>query len=419
MKKKTAAARSAGGCRVLDTASVVREFPILAEKPGTIFFDNASTSQKPASVIDAVSSFYGKECSNGGHSYPMAKAVFDRCEETRRSAAEFIGARPEDVVVTSGATASLNAIAYSWGLANLRDGDEVIVCLEDHKSTVLPWLNLRDQLRRLGRRVKVVGMPLNENGMYNLEALKRKLSDKTRLVAISHVHQIYGHEMEVEKVRRIVGRRVLLSVDASQSVGRRLVDVKRLGADFLSFSGHKMFAATGVGILYVAPRAAKKMTPFIVGGGTPACLGTRPRLDTETLQAKLESGTPDISAIFSLKPAIEYVNRLGIETIAATLAQLTGELHDALASLPGIVFAAGMNESGSRQGCGILSFRFEQAAMDKLSAYLADANILVKSGAQAVAGRRSHEDLLRVSMHVYNRRTEIDQLIKVLASALR
>jgi cysteine desulfurase/selenocysteine lyase len=401
---------------------VRKEFPIFANHPEITFFDNASTSQKPASVIQTITDFYTHSCANAGRaSYSLSTKAAQEIEQTRNRIARFLNADSSEIVFTSGSTESLNMVAQCWGLANLKSGDEVMVCFEDHKSTVLPWLNLKDLLARFGVSIKIVPVNIHAEGDYELKSIREQLTARTRLLAITHVHHLYGLDMEVKAIRAIVGENVLISLDASQSVGHRPVDVKDLTVDFLSFSGHKMFAANGVGVLWVATKLHGQLIQHKPGGSTPGQLTNDSfTLANRSLPALLEAGTQNIPAILSLKSAVELIERVGINRIEKHVSELTHRLYDGLKLLPGIEFSPGFGRCGCHTitGYGILSFRFEQTATSDLAFLLDSEKVLVRTGDHCLTNRQQGDDYVRVSLHIYNTEAEIDRLLAVLTANL-
>ncbi len=385
-------------------SDVRKEFPIFANRPEFVFFDNASTSQKPASVIQAITDFYTQSCANAGRaSYSLSTKATKEIEETRLRVAAFLNADRSEIVFTSGSTESLNTVALSWGLANLKSGDEVMVCFEDHKSTVLPWLNLKALLEHFDLSIMIVPISIHPEGDYDLKSIREKVSARTRLLAITHVHHLYGMDMEVKVIRQIMGESVLISLDASQSVGHRKVDVKELGADFVSFSGHKMFAANGVGVLWIAPKLHQQLIQIKPGGNTSGQFNANSfTRSSSSLPTLLEAGTQNIPAILSLSPAIDFIEKVGIDRIEKHVSQLSFYLYEGLKNLPGLEFSPGFGHCGCHNviGYGILSFRFEQITTSDLAFLLDSENILVRTGDHCLTNRNHGDDFLRVSESV-------------------
>lgn len=404
----------------IDVRSVRAQFPAFKECPETVFFDNAATTQKPSTVIGTVTDFYTRECANAGRgSYARSTSLTSRIEEARARVAGFLGADSDDVGFTEGATRSLNTVALAWGLNNLRSGDEIMLCPEDHKSTVFPWFNLKRLLGSFGVQIKVVPIRIHPEGDYDLNSIREGRTDRTRLVAVTHGHHVYGLDMEVDQVRRIVGDDVLISLDASQSVGHRTVNVSQLPVEFLSFSGHKMFAANGIGVLWASPKVRPSLRPVTVGGGmTPKYAARDFRLRGSSLASIIEAGTQNIPSILSMVPAINFIETLGVEAIEVQLRRLTKSLYDGLKELPGIDFSPGVDRCSCHRGTGIVSFRFEQVATSDLVFLFESANILVRTGDHCLSSSRLGDFYARVSLHVYNTVEEIDLLIHLLRQHL-
>ncbi len=393
-----------------------QEFPIFAGHPDLIFFDNASTSQKPASVLQTINEFYALQCTNAGRAaYRWSTKALKAIEETRLAVAQFLNAEGNEVIFTSGATESLNMVATCWGLTNLADGDEIMLCLEDHQSAIFPWLNLKRLLAEFGRQISIVPFPLDTMGDYPFAGIRSRVSTRTRLIAISHIHHVYGLDMEVNAVREIVGKDVVISLDASQSVGHTKVDVKALDVDFVSFSGHKMFAGNGTGILWIHNRRQGEMSPIRLGGYSSATIAKEQlSLNTANLPLLLENGTQNIPSILSLRSAIEFIDKVGLENIERGVSDLTFYLLEQLKTLPHLEFAPGLAVCNCPVGYGIISFRSENISTTDLAFLLDSENIFVRTGDHCLPSAGERPDYLRVSLHLYNTRDEIDRFINVL-----
>lgn len=391
-------------------------FPIFREQPDLIFLDNASTTQKPQVVIDAVAGFYSRDCANAGRAhYASSVRASQAIERARQDVAAFINAQTAEVAFTAGSTDSLNAVALSWGLTNLHDGDEIMLCMQDHSSAVLPWRNLQDTLAQLGRKITIVPFEIHPVGDYDLRSIKRGVSKNTRLIALSHIHHVFGLDMEISEIREIVGPEVKITLDASQSVGHKRVDVKSLDVDFASFSGHKMFAANGVGVLFARTQRHREMIPYRSGGQPVAISGGVDARAREEFIAKIEGGTQDVPSIISLSAAIEFIKRAGVERIETHVSNLTGQLVAGISKIPGVVFAPGPVPCGCPGGFGILSFRFEQASSSDVASALAEERICVRAGVHCRADAQTSEDFIRISMHGYNTSDDV----QILADTLR
>lgn len=403
-----------------NVGSLRQKFPIFARHPDLIYFDSAATSQKPQSVLDEINGYFGERCSNAGRaSYTWSTQLEKSIGHVREKVAAFIGAEESELAFTSGATESLNSVALAWGLKNLRDGDEIMLCRKDHESAVLPWYNLKAMLAVHGKNIRIKTFDIHEVGDYDLKSIREQLSDRTRLIALTHIHHVFGLDMEVKDIREIVGPDVLISLDASQSAGHIKLDVKALGVDFLSFSGHKMFAATGTGALWVNPDVREFLHPCKLGGKGRATAG-EDGLRTPRLSASefFEAGTLNIPGILSLGRAVEFIQSVGQQAIEHHVSDLTVYLYRRLADLPGIIFTPGMGECRCDKGYGILSFQLEQIPSIDLGFLLDEERIFVRAGNHCIYEKHESEDFVRVSMHAYNSREEIDRLMTVLEGAV-
>jgi cysteine desulfurase/selenocysteine lyase len=280
---------------------------------------------------------------------------------------------------------------------------------------VLPWQNLKAVLAGMGRNVSLIPFEIHPVGDYDFRSIKRSLSERTRVIALSQIHHVFGVDMEVAEIRKIVGPGVMMSLDASQSVGHISVDARELDVDFISFSGHKMFAGNGVGVLFAKSERHNELIPFRCGGQAATVASEiNAQLRSEFI-AKVESGTPNIPAIASLSEAICYIENIGLNKVEFHVASLTGQLVASLSTLPGIIFSPGPVTCGCPGGFGILSFRFEQAQSLDIASALADEQIYVRSGLHCRVDQENSEDFIRVSMHAYN----ISEDVQILTESLR
>lgn len=408
----------------LNVAKIKSDFPIFVSHPDLIYFDSASTTQKPKCVLETMSHYYEKQCANAGRAaYAWSSQLEKSIEESRRVVASFLKADPSGLAFTAGATDSLNLVCQSFALHNLEDGDEVILCPKDHRSAVLPWYQVREILKAMGKNIVIKHFDIHEVGDYDLKSIKSQLTPKTKVLAMSHVHHVYGLEMEVAEIREIVGPEVIISLDASQSVGHTAVDLSSQGlpVDFVSFSAHKMLSAPGVGVLYAGERVREKLRPVRLGGKSKAFIVEGELSQAHTTVAELlEAGTQNIPAILALAEAVRYIESIGVERIEAHVSRLTVDLWQKLAALPGIEFAPGIGICGCDRGWGIISFRFRQLSSMDLSFALDEERIFVRSGDHCMYNKEEakDDDFLRVSMHLYNDENDIDEFIAVLSGCL-
>jgi cysteine desulfurase / selenocysteine lyase len=392
------------------------QFPFFINNPDIVYFDNASTTQKPTAVISAINKYLNNYCANAGRgSYTLANKVTKEIEDIREKIKIFINAKsPDEIVFTSGTTASINFITYSWGLHNLKTDDEILVCFEDHDSNVLPWINMKNVLSLAGIQIKIANFKNTSAGDANIQDILSKITGKTRLVVLTHIHNLYGIKTDVEVIRKKINKDVLISLDAAQSAGHIPLNVQDLGVDFLSFSGHKMFASTGTGILFINKRIHNRISPFLVGGGT-----TIPGRSSQILKDipyLLEAGTHNILGIISVGAAIDFINKISIEKIHDQLLTLSQYLLDKLRTVPGIEFLPGIAFCRCAVGYGTIAFNINGIPSSDIGFILNENNIFVRAGTHCTGGVSNKNGAVRVSLHIYNTTEEIDKLVRVLKS---
>ncbi|WP_319945126.1 aminotransferase class V-fold PLP-dependent enzyme [Nocardia macrotermitis] len=386
-----------------------------------IYLDSASTTQKPAPVIAAVEGYLRERTANAGRgSYPWATTLTRTIADVRERTATLLGAAPQEIVFTPGATAGLNAVALSWGLANLRDGDEILYSPRDHASNVYPWLHLRDTLARFGHRIRLVPYRVTALGEADTADIADRLSPRTRLITVSHLHHVFGAVNTLEEVRDRLDPGVLLCFDCSQSGGHVPIDVTELRADFAVLSAHKMFGAPGTGVLYCARRVHEQLVPFLPGGNS----GVAPDdsgLAYAAMPERLEGGTHNIPGILALGAALEVLERIGVELVAEHNRVLTRRLIDGLRPLPGLEFTPGPAHAPCEIGYGTVSFTLAGIGSTDLGFVLAEAGFLVRTGAHCVppADGRDDADSVRVSTHIYTTADDIDRFVGYLAEIAR
>ncbi|MBB5916338.1 cysteine desulfurase/selenocysteine lyase [Nocardia transvalensis] len=391
-------------------------FPALTETTD-VYLDSAATTQKPQQVIDAVRRYHSSRTANAGRgTYPWSTTLARDIDGVRARAAEFLGATPEEVVFTAGATAGLNAVALAWGLANLDDGDEILYSPRDHASNVYPWLQVRAMLRRFGREIRLVPYRVTALGEADVEDIAAKLTTRTRLITVTHLHHVFGALTTLEEIRGRLDPRVLLCFDCSQSAGHLPVDVTALGADFAVASAHKMFGAPGTGLLYCARRVHDQLTAFLPGGNS-GVTHTDSGLAPARMPDRMEGGTHNIPGILALGAALEFLGEVGLDTIAGHNRALTLRLIDGLRPLPGLEFLPGPAHAPCATGYGIVSFTLAGIGATDLGFVLAELGFLVRTGAHCVpprSGASADDDSVRVSTHLYNTAEEIDRFVRCI-----
>lgn len=373
------------------------QFPFFRENPRKIYLDNASTTQKPDRVIEAVEEYLSEASNAGRGEYSLSYRNSEKVSEARKKVAEFIGASEKEVVFTSGATESLNMIPEVWGLENLEDGDEILVSEEGHKSTNLPWYSLKDRLEKQGVNIKIREYRLRTDRRPNYGDIEQKVNEDTRLISLTHIHNSYGSRTDIKKVRKIVGDEVLVSLDACQSISHTAVDVDDLEADFLAFSGHKMFADTGIGILYIEKELHSSVKPYRKGGGKK-----------EGVPHSLEPGTPNISGIVSLGTAVELIQEVGIDSIQEQVRTLCQTLVRELENIEDVTVFSPEDAEGP------IVFKTTKLSPSDIGLYLDKQDIFIRTGDHCAL----EQNTVRVSPHFYNTEEEAEEFVDCLKEVL-
>ncbi len=347
----SAPANTAGPAAAREPAvSALRSlFPALAET-SQVYLDSASTTQKPAAVIEAVHRYHRSRTANAGRgTYGWATSLTREVERVRARMAAFLGAAPDEVVFTGGSTAALNAVALAWGLTNLRDGDEILYSPRDHASNVYPWHHLRRLLAGFGRTVTLVPYRVNALGEADIEDLAARVGPRTRLITVAHLHHVFGGLTTLEELRGRLDPSIALCFDCSQSGGHLPVRVDELGADFAVFAAYKMFGAPGTGVLYCRRDRHHELTPILPGGNSAVSLIDSDLADGPMPQ-RLEGGTHNLPGILALGAALELLDRVGLETVRTHNRALTQRLIAGLRPIPGLEFAPGPAHAPARPG---------------------------------------------------------------------
>ena len=397
----------------LDVERLRKDFPILTQrvrgKP-LVYLDNAATSQKPRSVIEAVSRFYASENANihrGVHFLSeRATVAYDR---VREQVARFVNAAsPAEIVFTRGTTEGINLVAQSWGRSQLRAGDEILITGMEHHSNIVPWQLVAAQTGAVVRAV-----PITDTGELDLAAFDRLLTDRTRLLAVTHLSNALGTINPIRwMVSRARERGAVTLVDGAQSAPHLPVDVRALDCDFFAFSGHKIFGPTGVGVLYGRAELLEAMPPW-QGGGDMIETVTLERSTYAPPPARFEAGTPMIAQVIGLGAALDYVEAVGRPAIGAWEEDLLGYATERVRELEGVRLVGTAREKAS-----ILSFVVEGVHPHDVGAVLDDDGIAIRAGhhcAQPVMQRFGLPATARASFAFYNTRDDVDALVRGLA----
>lgn len=398
---------------MLDPTKIKKDFPILRRevngKP-LVYLDSGATSQKPTSVLDAERNYYEQNNANvhrGAHT--LGDEATQIYQEAREQVAEFIGARSEEVIFVRNTTEAINLVAYAWGLDNLKKDDVVVTTLMEHHANIVPWQELA---RRTGARVEVVG--ITEDGQVDMDDYAQKLKLKPKMVSFVHVSNALGTinpAVEMTKMAHKVGAVVL--IDGAQAVPHMRVDVREIGCDFYAFSGHKMLAPMGIGVLWGRKEIFERMSPFLSGGG----MINEVYIDHSTwdeVPEKFEAGTPNVAGAVGLMSAIDYLERLGMDQVREHDKEVISYSLKVLSKLPR-VRVLGPKDQSIRSGS--VSFEYRGVHAHDVATILDSEGVAVRSGHHCTMPLHNHLGIpasIRASFNVYTTKDDIDALIKAL-----
>ena len=390
-----------------------KEFPILSKQVNSkplVYLDNGASSQKPVSVIDTVKNCYENEYSNvhrGLHF--LSNLATEKFEAVRDKVMKFLGAHDhEEIIFTSGSTEALNLISYSWGNQNLEPGDEIILTTLEHHANIVPWHFLRSR-----KDIKLTWIDPDENGQVSFDMINEKISSKTKMVCITHMSNVFGSIIDVKKICHELKKRGIVSVlDGSQAIVHLEVDVKSIGCDFYTFTGHKLFGPTGTGVLYVNKSRISEMVPFI-GGGEMIRNVSKDNITYNQSPFLFEAGTPGIAEIIGLGAAIDFVQNLDRKAVLDYEKSISEYTRIELEKLDWLV-----RHCFHKDNLAIFSFSMKGNAHAHDIATILDSNgVAVRSGhhcAQPLMNFIGVAATCRASLALYNTEQEIDILISSL-----
>jgi cysteine desulfurase/selenocysteine lyase len=400
----------------IDIQKIRADFPILSRKVNgkpLIYLDNGATSQKPLSVISAIDHYYRDQNANihrGVHT--MSQEITVAYENARATVQKHLNARQAgEIVFTSGTTESINLVAHSFGKKFVSAGDEIIVTAMEHHSNILPWQQLCEEK---GALLKVV--PINDEGELIMDEYKKLLNAKTRIVAVTHISNTLGTINPVKEIIALAhAQNIPVLVDGAQAVPHTAVDVQDMDADFYCFSGHKLFGPTGVGILYGKEKWLNELPPYKVGGGTIKTV-TFEKTEYADVPLRFEAGTPHIEGGIGLAAAIDYVNAVGLDHIAAYEHELLLYVTEQLQKTGGVKIIGNAKNKAS-----VISFVVEGIHAFDLGTLLDQMGIAVRTGHHCTQPLMAHycvQGTVRAAIAFYNTKEEMDEFIKALQKVI-
>jgi cysteine desulfurase/selenocysteine lyase len=394
----------------LDLEKIREDFPILKQKvhgKPLVYLDSAASAPKPRKVIDRVSRFYAEDYSNIHRGvYELSQRSTHAYEDTRVKIRKFINAASEsEVIFVRGTTEAINLVAYSYGGTYVNEGDEIVITAMEHHSNIVPWQLL---CKRRGARLRV--LPMDDRGDLKLEELENLLSEKTRLVAVTHVSNALGTVNPVHRIIKTAHERgIPVLIDGAQAVPHSKVDVRDLDCDFYCFSGHKMYGPSGVGVLYGKEKLLDAMPPY-EGGGDMISSVSFDKTTYNRLPYKFEAGTPNIAGVVGLGAAVDYLNEIGVEAVARHENEILAYATEKLLEIPGLNIVG-----RARQKAGAVSFVYEGIHPHDIGTILDKEGVAVRTGhhcAQPVMDFFGVPATARASLGVFNNREDIDALVK-------
>lgn len=397
---------------MIDVKKIRKDFPMLENKTqqghSLCYFDNAATTFKPYSVIKAMDEYYLNETANAHRGdYDLAYTVDSRVDKVRQITANFINAKKEEIVFTSGTSMGLNMIAFGYGFKYLTKDDEILLTEAEHASNVLPWFKISELT---GAKIKYI--PLDKEGKLEPEDLKKIITKNTKVVSVAQVTNVMGFKINIKEIAKIVHSvGAILVCDAAQSSPHMKIDVKDLDCDFLTFSGHKMVGPTGIGVLYGKFELLEKMDPLMSGGGDNARFDMCGNVAYLEPPAKFEAGTMNLAGIYGLGAAIEYLNNIGMDNIEEYEQELRKYAISKLALLDNLIIYNKNADSG------IITLNVKGVFPQDEASYLNSRGICARSGehcAKLLKDILGTTGTVRISFYFYNTKEEVDQLVDAL-----
>ncbi len=377
-----------------------------------VYFDNAATSQRPRQVLEAVTDFYRTANANPLRGlYDWSMAATDRYEGARKTVADFIGkVSPEEIIFTRNTTESLNLVAYSYGMDNVNEGDEIVVTVMEHHSNLLPW-----QMVAKKKNAKLIFLEPDDEGTITREEYTSKITDRTRIVAVGHVSNVMGVTNPVKEICEYAHKMgAIMVVDGAQSAPHMAIDVREMDCDFFAFSGHKMLAPMGIGVLYGKKKLLENMQPFLTGGEMIEYV-TREDATYAELPHKFEAGTVNAGDAVGLERAIEYIREVGFDRIEEREKLLTTLLMEGLSKMPYIKVYGSKDPA---KHCGIVTFTMDGVHPHDIASVLNDDKICVRAGhhcAQPLMQFIKAGSTARASVYFYNTEKEVEIFLDKLS----
>ena len=402
-----------GECNMYDVYKIRKQFPMLTnnikmQKKPLVFLDNSSTTFKPQCVIDAEMEYYNKTTSNSHRGdYDLSVEMDKKIEEARETIANFVNCEPNEVVFTTGTTASLNLVAFGYGLKFLKPHDEIIISELEHASNILPWFGVA---KLTGAVIKY--LPFNEQGQLTADNLRKVITNKTKIVSIAHVGNVLGYITDVKALAKIAHEYgAIMVVDGAQSVPHLKTDFKDLDCDFLAFSAHKMCGPTGVGALIGKYDLLDKMDPYTVGGGNNSTFDNTGSVIYRLPPAKFEAGTQNIAGIIGFKVAVDFIQSIGVKNIHAHDVELVKYAKEKLKDYDKFIVLNPLSDNG------IITFNIDGVFPQDEATLLNYKGIAIRSGEHCAKMLHAYlkvKATCRVSTYLYTTKEDINAFVDAI-----
>ncbi len=403
---------------ILDTETIKKDFPILDQQINgktLIYLDNGATTQKPKAVIEAITEYYETTNSNvhrGIHS--LSEKATKMYEDSRKAVQKLINAKSDrEIIFTKGTTEAINTVAYSWGEANIQEGDEIIVTILEHHSNLVPWQQL---CKRKGAKLKTV--PLKSDLSLDMEAYKFMLSEKTKLVSFTAISNLTGTILPIKEMTKLaheLGAKVLL--DAAQMTGHMPTNVADIDCDFMAFSAHKMLGPTGLGVLYGKEELLEEMSPFQFGGSMVVTVGEQNAVWND-LPWKFEAGTPNIAGVIAFHKALDYLQKIGLDNIREHDKELLAYAKEKFSKYKAVKTYSPENPEIASAA---LSFTIKGVHPHDIASIFNEENVAIRSGqhcAEPLSKVLGVSATARMSFYLYNDKEDIDRAMEALEKTL-
>ncbi len=390
---------------------IKNDFPILKREilgNKLVYLDNAATTQKPQMVIDSLVDYYSNHNANvhrGIHT--LSEEATEMYENSRKKVAGFIGALPEEIIFTKGATESLNRVAIEYGMSSLKAGDKIVITSIEHHSNLVPWQILA---KKTGATLEYI--EADDNGYISIESAKKVIDEKTKIVSITHASNVLGTIFPVKEIAQIAKKfGAVVCVDGAQAIPNIKVNVNSLGVDFYCFSGHKILGPTGIGVLWGRKELLEKLPPFEFGGGMIDVV-TYENATWAEIPARFEAGTPNVADAIALGVAIDYINSIGMDKIREHEVELSRLALDLLSQIKGVNI---LGPKKAEDRTGLVSFTVEGIHGHDIASVLNSMGIAVRSGHHCTMPYHKKMQIAastRASWYIYNSKADIEALVE-------